>query len=83
VDALILLEVYPAGEAPIAGADGRSLSRAIRARGQVEPVFVERLEELAPVLRGVLREGDILLTLGAGSIGAEAGRLREALEEKA
>ena len=80
VDALALLEVYPAGEAPIAGADGRALTRAIRARGQVEPVFVATLEELAPVLRGMLREGDILLTLGAGSIGAEAGRLRAALE---
>ncbi len=83
VDALALLEVYPAGEAPIAGADGRALTRAIRARGRVEPVFVAGLEELAPVLRGMLREGDILLTLGAGSIGAEAGRLREALEDDA
>ncbi len=78
-DALLVLEVYPAGEKPIAGADGRSLCRAIRSRGQVEPVFVEQLEELAPVLREILRDGDILLTLGAGSIGAATARLPEQL----
>ncbi len=79
-DVLLVLEVYPAGEKPIAGADGRSLCRAIRSRGQVEPVFVEQLEELAPVLREILRDGDILLTLGAGSIGAATARLPEQLE---
>ena len=79
VDVLVLLEVYPAGEAVIAGADGRSLARSIRARGQVEPVFVEHLEELATTLKGVLKDGDILLTLGAGSIGAAANKLKDEL----
>jgi len=80
VDGLVLLEVYPAGEAPVPGADGRSLARAIRTRGQVEPVFVEDLAELPATLRGVLQDGDILLTLGAGSIGAAAGKLQSQLE---
>ena len=75
VDVLLLLEVYPAGEAPIAGADGRSLSRAVRMRGHVDPVFVERVEDLADDLKGVLRDGDILLTLGAGNVGATAAQL--------
>ncbi|HEB80896.1 MAG TPA: UDP-N-acetylmuramate--L-alanine ligase, partial [Chromatiales bacterium] len=75
VDVLLLGEVYAAGEAPIAGADGRTLCRAIRARGRVDPVFVEPLEELPAVLEGVLEDGDVLLTLGAGDIGALAARL--------
>ena len=83
VDGLVLLEVYPAGEAPIAGADGRTLARAIRTRGQVDPVFVEDIDELADTLRGVLQEGDILLTLGAGNIGAAAAQLKSQLETDA
>lgn len=79
VDVLVLLEVFSAGETVIAGADGRSLARAIRARGQVEPVFVEHIEELATTLKGVLKDGDILLTLGAGSIGAAANKLKDEL----
>jgi len=79
VDALVLLEVFSAGETVIAGADGRSLARAIRARGQVEPVFVEHIEELATTLKGVLKDGDILLTLGAGSIGVAANKLKQEL----
>ncbi len=75
VDVLVLLDVYPAGEAPIAGADGRSLARAIRLRGQVEPVFVSAVAELPATLAGVLHEGDVLLTLGAGSIGAAGAEL--------
>ena len=75
VDALILLEVYPAGEKPIAGADGRSLSRAIRTRGKVEPVFVEQAADLATVAPDVLRDGDLLLLMGAGDIGAMAAQL--------
>ena len=75
VDALILLEVYPAGEKPIAGADGRSLSRAIRTRGKVEPLFVEQAADLATVAPGVLRDGDLLLLMGAGDIGAMAAQL--------
>ena len=79
VDTLVLLEVFSAGEIVIAGADGRSLARAIRARGQVEPVFVENIEDLATTLKGVLKDGDILLTLGAGSIGAAAHKLKQEL----
>lgn len=79
VDALVLLEIFSAGEPVISGADGRSLARAIRARGQVEPVFVEDIEELSTTLKGVLKDGDILLTLGAGSIGAAANKLKDEL----
>ncbi len=82
VDALLVLEVYPAGEKSIAGADGRSLCRAIRSRSRVEPVFVERIDDLAPLLKEILQDGDILLTLGAGSIGAAAGRLPGQLGEQ-
>ncbi len=67
-DALLLLDVYPAGEEPISGADSRSLTRSIRQRGQVEPVFVESIEEVAHVLGGMLRDGDVVLTQGAGNI---------------
>jgi UDP-N-acetylmuramate--alanine ligase len=81
VDALVLTEVYPAGEAPIAAADGRALARAIRSRGQVEPVFVEDVETLPEVLPGILRAGDLLITLGAGSIGTVAGTLCQRLAE--
>jgi len=80
VDVLLLLEVYPAGETPIAGADGRTLARAIRTRGQVDPVFVEQIEELPATLKGLLQEGDVLLTLGAGNIGAAAAKLQAELE---
>jgi UDP-N-acetylmuramate--alanine ligase len=75
-DVLLVTEVYAAGEAPIAGADGRAICRAVRSRGQVEPVFVERVEDLAQSLRGVLRDGDLVLTLGAGNIGAVANELK-------
>jgi UDP-N-acetylmuramate--alanine ligase len=80
VDTLILLDVYPAGEKPIAGADGRSLSRAIRVRGKVDPIFVEQTADLPAVLPDLLREGDLLLLMGAGDIGAMAVQLgREGL----
>ena len=72
VDRLILLEVYPAGEAHIKDADGRALARSIRNRGKVDPVFVEELEGLDEVVDKVLQDEDIFLTLGAGSIGAWA-----------
>lgn len=75
VDVLILLDVYAAGEKPIAGADGRSLSRAIRTRGKVEPVFVEHVADLPAVLPGLLQDGDLLLLMGAGDIGSMAGQL--------
>ena len=72
VDQLVLLEVYAAGEKHIKDADGRALSRAIRNRGLIDPVFVEQLTELEEVLAAVVEDGDILLTLGAGSIGGFA-----------
>jgi UDP-N-acetylmuramate--alanine ligase len=78
-DILVLLEVYAAGESPIPGADGRAIARAIRSRGSVEPVFVESLDNLLPVLDGLLKDGDLLLTMGAGDIGAFAARLPERL----
>jgi UDP-N-acetylmuramate--alanine ligase len=71
-DVLLVTEVYAAGEAPIAGADGRAICRAVRSRGVVEPVFVERADDLADSLRGVLNDGDVVLTMGAGNIGAVA-----------
>lgn len=74
-DALLLTDVYPAGEDPIAGADGRSLARAVRARGSVEPVFIEDLDALASTLAEVVQPNDVVLTLGAGSIGAVAQSL--------
>jgi len=79
VDVLVLLEVYPAGEAPIPGADGRTLARAVRARGQVDPVFVSSVEDLSAALVGVLADGDVLLTLGAGDIGMAAPRIARGL----
>ncbi len=75
VDVLLMLDVYAAGEEPIAGADSRSLCRSIRSRGKVEPVFVEKLEQVADVLKSVVRAGDIVLTQGAGNIGAIAAEL--------
>jgi UDP-N-acetylmuramate--alanine ligase len=75
-DVLLVTEVYAAGETPIAGADGRAICRAVRSRGLMEPVFVERVDELAEALRGVLRDGDLVLTMGAGNIGAVAHELK-------
>ena len=75
VDALVLTEVYPAGEAPIAGADAKSLARSIRTRGRVDPVVVGSAGELADALAGVLRDGDLLLMMGAGDIGAAAQQI--------
>ena len=74
-DALIVAEVYPAGEAPIPGADGKALCRAIRSRGAVEPVLLKSLDELPQVLAGIVRDGDVVLTMGAGSIGAASHEL--------
>ncbi len=76
-DRLLVTEVYAAGEAPIAGADGRAICRAVRSRGQVEPVFVPGVDELQELLAGVIEPGDVVLTLGAGSIGSAAIQLRD------
>jgi UDP-N-acetylmuramate--alanine ligase len=75
VDALVLTDVYPAGEAPIVAADGRALARAVRVAGRVEPVFVDSVAEVAPTLCGMLRDGDVVVTMGAGSIGTVAAQL--------
>ncbi len=72
VDALILTEVYAAGEKPVNDADGRALARAIRIRGKIDPIFVEELKSLDEVVDNILLDGDIFLTLGAGSIGTWA-----------
>jgi UDP-N-acetylmuramate--alanine ligase len=78
-DALLVTEVYAAGEAPIAAADGRAICRAIRTRGKLEPVFVEKVETLHEALRAVLRPGDVLVTMGAGSISAVSHALPKKL----
>ncbi|HEY1899172.1 MAG TPA: UDP-N-acetylmuramate--L-alanine ligase [Steroidobacteraceae bacterium] len=69
-DVLLVTEVYSAGEAPISGADGRAICRAVRSRGQVEPVFVENVERLGAALQGMIRAGDVVVTMGAGNINA-------------
>jgi UDP-N-acetylmuramate--alanine ligase len=76
-DVLVLLEVYAAGEEPIAGADGRSLSRSIRQRGTVDPVFVQEIDEVPGVLAGIIQDGDVVLTQGAGNVAALAQDLRD------
>ena len=78
-DALLVTEVYAAGEEPIANADGRAICRAVRGRGRIEPVFVEDVHELAAALAGVIEDHDVVLTMGAGSIGAVAHELPVAL----
>ena len=78
-DVLLVLDVYAAGETPIAGADGRAIARAVRGRGRVEPVFVDTLDELAPLLAGLVEDGDLVLTMGAGDIGGYAQTLPERL----
>jgi UDP-N-acetylmuramate--alanine ligase len=78
-DVLLLMDVYPAGEKPIAGAGGRALCRSIRQRGALDPVFVERDEDISQVLSKVLKPGDLLLTQGAGDIGSLAITLTQQL----
>jgi UDP-N-acetylmuramate--alanine ligase len=68
-DALLVADVYPAGEAPIVAADGRALTRALRIGGRIEPVFVEDVSEMPAAIRAIARDGDVVLTMGAGSIG--------------
>ncbi len=75
VDLLLLMEVYPADEQPIAGVDGRNLCASLRQRGLVDPIFIDQGEDLVSVLRDVLRDGDVLLTQGAGNIGSLSSQL--------
>jgi len=81
VDVLILLDIYSAGEAPITGADGKALSRSIRVRGQVDPVFVQNREDLPAILAGIVEKDDVILTMGAGNVGQIAAELPEKLAE--
>jgi len=74
-DVLLVTEVYAAGEPPIAGADGRAICRAVRSRGQLEPLFVEKVEELAEALRALIKDGDVIVAMGAGNISAAAHAL--------
>jgi UDP-N-acetylmuramate--alanine ligase len=68
-DALVLTEVYSAGEAPIVAADGKALARAIRVQGRIEPIFVDKVADLPAAILAAARDGDVVLTMGAGSIG--------------
>ena len=82
-DVLLLTEVYPAGEEPIEGADGRALARAIRSRGEIEPVFIHDMNNIPHVLTGLLEDGDVLAVLGAGDIAAVAAGLPDLLKQQA
>ncbi len=79
-DVLVLTEVFSAGEELIAGADGRALCAAVRARGKVNPIFIEDVENLGKDLQSILHDGDLVLTMGAGSIGRVAANLKVTLE---
>ena len=78
-DAVLLAEVYAAGEAPIVAADGRALARALRVAGKLEPVFVDDVALMAQAIAGNVRDGDVVITMGAGSIGATPAQLVELL----
>jgi UDP-N-acetylmuramate--alanine ligase len=82
VEALVVTEVYAAGEAPISGADGKAICRAVRSHGRVEPVFVDKVEQLPQALQRIVRDGDLVVTMGAGSIGAVAQDLPRTLVQE-
>jgi len=77
-DLLVLAEVYAAGEAPIVAADGRALAHALRVVGKVDPVFVENILEMPDTIRSLVRDGDVVITMGAGSIANVPARLAHA-----
>jgi UDP-N-acetylmuramate--alanine ligase len=79
VETLVVSEVYAAGETPIPGADGKAICRAVRSHGRVEPIFIERIEHLPATLQRIVRDGDLVVTMGAGSIGAIAAELPKTL----
>jgi UDP-N-acetylmuramate--alanine ligase len=83
VDALIVTEVYAAGEAPIAGADGKAICRAVRSHGRVQPVFVDKIESLSDSIARIVQDGDVVVTMGAGSIGGVPGELVNSLAQAA
>ncbi len=78
-DALLLAEVYAAGEAPIVAADGRSLARAVRVAGKIEPVFVDEIGAMPQAILDAARDGDVVITMGAGSIGSVPQAIEEAV----
>ncbi|MFZ6646477.1 UDP-N-acetylmuramate--L-alanine ligase [Undibacterium sp. TJN25] len=80
-DAVVLAEVYAAGEAPIVAADGRALARAVRVMGKIEPVFVEDIKDMPDSLLHVLTDGDVVIVMGAGSISAIPGKLAQTTEK--
>ena len=82
-DALLLTEVYAAGESPIVAADGRALARAVRVQGGVEPVFVDQINDLPEAVLTAARDGDVVLVMGAGSIGGVPAQLRERARARA
>ncbi len=82
IDTLVLTEVYAAGEPRMPGADGRALAAAVRARGGGQPIFTETLEEVPPLLAGLLQPGDVVLTLGAGSIGSLPAQLNAVFADR-
>jgi UDP-N-acetylmuramate--alanine ligase len=82
-DAVLLTEVYAAGEAPIVAADGRSLARALRVAGHIEPVFVDDVAELPQAIADAVRDGDVVLCMGAGSIGAVPAKVASLLQDRA
>ena len=77
VDVLIMLDVYSAGETPIAGADSRSLCRTIRSRAKIDPIFVPQAESLPAILANIIQNDDLVLTQGAGDVGKIARQLAE------
>ena len=77
VDVLVMLDVYSAGEAPIAGADGRALCRTTRSRGRIDPLFVPEAKELPAILANIIQNDDLVLTQGAGDVGKIARQLAE------
>ncbi|EER59801.1 UDP-N-acetylmuramate/alanine ligase [Acidovorax delafieldii 2AN] len=79
-DAVLLTEVYAAGEAPVVAADGRSLARALRVAGRVEPVFVDNVADMVQVIADNAKDGDVVMCMGAGSIGAVPGKVVEMLQ---
>jgi UDP-N-acetylmuramate--alanine ligase len=75
VDSLLLADVYAAGEPPLVAADGRALARAIRVAGKVEPIFIDRISDMPMAIRAIARDGDVVVTMGAGSIGQVPAQL--------
>jgi UDP-N-acetylmuramate--alanine ligase len=82
-DAVLLTEVYAAGEAPIVAADGRALARALRVAGKVDPIFVDDVAELVAALAEQVRDGDVVIAMGAGSIGGVPQKLKDLQEGQA